>query len=76
MNFGALHTTAVDQVDKDSSNLIGGEPKFVRSAFTLEANGPGPPKCLHGITFWEFWHQKFVRWRKLVRNIYGNPNSP
>jgi hypothetical protein len=24
---------------RDSSNLIGGEPKFVHSAFTLEANG-------------------------------------
>jgi hypothetical protein len=37
---------------RDSSNLIGGEPKFVHSAF---------PKCLHGSTFWEFWRQKFVR---------------
>jgi hypothetical protein len=36
---------------RDSSNLIGGERKFVRSAFTLEANGQGSPKCLHGSTF-------------------------
>jgi hypothetical protein len=34
--------------------LIGGEPKFVCSAFTLEANRQGPPKRLYGSTFWKF----------------------
>jgi hypothetical protein len=61
---------------RDSSNLIGGEQKFVCLAFTLEVNRQGPPKHLHSSTFWEFWPH--VWWRKkLVRNyIYGNPNSP
>jgi hypothetical protein len=45
----------------DSSNVIGGKQKFVRPAFTLEANsqrtmpnGQCPPKCLHGSTFRRF----------------------
>jgi hypothetical protein len=57
------------QRTRDSSNLIGGERKFVCSTFTLEANGQGPPKRLHGNTFWEFWRQKFVRSRRVWISI-------
>ena len=31
-------------------------------------NGQRPPKCLYGSTFWEFWHQEFVWWRKTWSN--------
>jgi hypothetical protein len=33
------------------------------------ANGQGPPKCLRGSIFWEFWHQKFVRLRRVWVSI-------
>jgi hypothetical protein len=39
VNLGALHTTSIGQVTKDFNNMIGGKQEFVRSAFTLEANG-------------------------------------
>jgi hypothetical protein len=58
---------------RDSSNLIGGEQKFVRLAFTLKANGPVPPKRLHGSTFWKFWHQNFVQWRKTCLRYLWKP---
>jgi hypothetical protein len=72
---GPLHITAVGRATRDSSNLIGGEPKFVHSAFTLEptVNRQGPPKCLFGSTFREFWHQKFVRWRKTYPQYLWKP---
>jgi hypothetical protein len=44
----------------DSSNLIGGEQKFVHWAFKREASKQWPLKRQHGSTFWEFLHQEFV----------------
>jgi hypothetical protein len=58
---------------RDSSNLIGAKQKFVRSTFTLKANGQRPPKCLHDRTFWEFWRQEFDRWRKTCPQYLWKP---
>jgi hypothetical protein len=69
--------SSVEQT-RDSSNLIGGEQKFVSLAFTLEANDQWTkaskmPTWQH---FLSFGTKILSSGRKLVRNIYGNPNSP
>jgi hypothetical protein len=54
--------------------LIGGEQKFVRLAFILKANGL--QNAYMAALFWNFGAKSFSGGRKLVHNIYGNPNSP
>jgi hypothetical protein len=59
---------------KDSSNSNSGKQKFVRLAFTLEANGL--QKAYLVALIGNFGTKSLFGEKKLVHNIYGNPNSP
>jgi hypothetical protein len=63
---------------RDSSNLIGGEPKFVCLAFTLEANGQRTraSKTSRWQHFLGVLVPKVFRWRKTCLQYLWNPNSP
>jgi hypothetical protein len=58
---------------KDSTNLIGGEQKFVRLASTLEINSL--QNAYMASFFGSFGDKSLSGGGKFVRNIYGNPNS-
>jgi hypothetical protein len=57
--------------------LIGGEQKFVCLAFTLKAKKKNALQNTYmAILFRSFGIKSLSDGGKLVRNIYGNPNSP
>jgi hypothetical protein len=54
--------------------LIGGEQKFVRLAFTQEANDL--QNAYMATLFGNFGAKNLSNGGELLRNIYRNPNSP
>jgi hypothetical protein len=61
--------------------LIGGEQRFVVSAFTLKAKGQWPmdkglQNTYMATLFEKFGAKSLSGGGKLVHNIYENPNSP
>jgi hypothetical protein len=57
--------------------LIGGDQKFVHSAFTLEANNQWPSKldAYMAALFGSFGAKSLSNGGKLMHNIYRTPNS-